>query len=182
MRPGGVRVANGLLRAPSVAIGRNQAARGRPRLQSRPSSSAFFAANSSSERMPRSMQPGQRLDGRDDGRGIPGRAGSRLGCLRLRCELRCRLGLVLRLVLRGRAACCGAGAAAGVSVTRCVPTSGRLDTSKVPNWLVKVTEPYAPPAAVVARHRRPAAVVARHRRPAVVARHRYGARRCQKPL
>ena len=37
------------------------------------------------------MQPGQRLDGRDDGRGVPGRAGSRLGCLRLRCELRCRL-------------------------------------------------------------------------------------------
>ena len=43
------------------------------------------------------MQSGQRLDGRDDGRGIPGRAGSRLGCLRLRCELRCRVGLVLRL-------------------------------------------------------------------------------------
>jgi len=36
------------------------------------------------------MQSGQRLDGRDDGRGIPGRAGSRLGCLRLRCELRRR--------------------------------------------------------------------------------------------
>src|SRR6201997_3024355 len=47
------------------------------------------------------MQTGQRLDGRDDGRGIiPGRAESRLGCLCLRCELRCRLGLVLRLVLR----------------------------------------------------------------------------------
>src|ERR1700758_4564473 len=47
------------------------------------------------------MQPGQRLDGRDDGRGVPGCAGSRLGCLRLRCELRCRFGLVLRLVVRG---------------------------------------------------------------------------------
>src|SRR6516165_2842335 len=48
------------------------------------------------------MQPGQRLDGRDDGRGIiPGREESRLGCLRLRCELRCGLRLVLRLVLRG---------------------------------------------------------------------------------
>ena len=57
------------------------------------------------------MQTGQRLDGRNDGRGIiPRRARSRLGCLPLRCELRCRhlrcglrcrLGLVLRLVVRG---------------------------------------------------------------------------------
>src|SRR6516162_9139750 len=92
------------------------------------------------------MQPGERLDGRDDGRGInPGRAESRLGCLRLRCELRCRFGLVLRLVLRGMGRVLRAWAAAGVPVTRCVLTSGRLDTSKVPNSLVKVTEPYAPP-------------------------------------
>jgi hypothetical protein len=48
------------------------------------------------------MQSGQRLDGRDDGRGIPGRAGSRLGWLRLRCELRCRVGLVLRGLCRAR--------------------------------------------------------------------------------
>ena len=48
------------------------------------------------------MQPGQRLDGRDDGRGIiPGCAESRLGCLRLRYELGGGLGLVLRLVVRG---------------------------------------------------------------------------------
>jgi hypothetical protein len=47
------------------------------------------------------VQTGQQLDGRDDGRGIPGRAESRLGCMRLRYELRCRVGLVLRLVLRG---------------------------------------------------------------------------------
>jgi hypothetical protein len=50
------------------------------------------------------MQTGQRLDGRDDGREIPRRAGRRLGCLRLRRELRCQAGLVLRLVLRG--GCC----------------------------------------------------------------------------
>src|ERR1700751_1789536 len=57
------------------------------------------------------MQTGQRLYGRDDGRELPCRAGSRLGCLRLRvpalrarkhrCELRRGAGLVLRLVLRG---------------------------------------------------------------------------------
>ena len=42
------------------------------------------------------MQSGQRLDGRDDGRGIPGRAGRGLGCLRMRCDMRCRVGPVLR--------------------------------------------------------------------------------------
>jgi hypothetical protein len=57
------------------------------------------------------MQTGQRLDSRDDGLGTPGRAGNRLGCLRLRCELRCRVGLVLRLVLRGQDCCKYAGAA-----------------------------------------------------------------------
>ena len=51
------------------------------------------------------MQPRQRLDGRDDGRGIiPGSARSGLGYPRLRCDRRFRLGLVLRLVLRGM--CC----------------------------------------------------------------------------
>ena len=77
------------------------------------------------------MQPGQRLDGRDDGRGIPGRAG-RLWCLRLRCGARSGW-------------CCGAGAAAGVSATFSVPSSRRLDTSNVPNWLVKLTDPDPPP-------------------------------------
>ena len=49
------------------------------------------------------MQPGQRLDRRDDGRGIPGRAGSGLGCPRLRCHLRCRV------AYSGAGAACGAG-------------------------------------------------------------------------
>src|ERR1700741_3207831 len=96
------------------------------------------------------MQTGQRLDGRDDGRGIPGRTGSRLGRLRLRCALRCRAGLVLRLVLRGdrRLALLrlgGRGAAECVSAPGALQTPVRSNTPKVPNWLKSPTEPYPPP-------------------------------------